>query len=82
MRHAYLAVENEYVDVLYGQTDDVFGWQNTPSSTFRHVQLRLSRSFGGYDPEATVQSSAVGLDVAAAALRPVQRDSQVPDAQA
>lgn len=82
MRHAYLAVEDPYVDVLYGQTDDVFGWQNTPSSTFRHVQFRLSHSFGGYDPDAAAQSSPVGLDVAAAAMRPVQRDSQVPDAQA
>lgn len=74
LRHAYLNLENDVVDVLVGQTDDVFGWKNTPSSTFRHTQLRLSRTFGA--------SAPVGLDVAAAAMRPVQRDSQLPDAQA
>lgn len=74
LRHAYLNLGNPYIDVLIGQTDDVFGWQNTPSSTFRHTQLRLSHTFGASEP--------LGLDVAAAALRPVQRDSQLPDAQA
>lgn len=74
LRHAYINLADDYVDVLIGQTDDVFGWQNTPSSTFRHTQFRLSHTFGA--------SAPVGLDVAAAALRPAQRDSQVPDAQA
>jgi hypothetical protein len=74
LRHAYINLADDYVDVLIGQTDDVFGWQNTPSSTFRHTQFRLSHTFGA--------SAPVGLDIAAAALRPVQRDSQMPDAQA
>jgi hypothetical protein len=74
LRHAYLNLDNDYLGVLIGQTDDVFGWQNTPSSTFRHTQLRLSHTFG--------KTSAVGLDFAAAALRPAQRDSRTPDAQA
>lgn len=73
LRHAYLKLDNDYVGLLIGQTDDVFGWQNTPSSTFRHTQLRLFHTFG--------KSSPVGLDVAAAALRPAQRDSRVPDGQ-
>jgi hypothetical protein len=74
VRHAYLNLANDYVDVLIGQTDDVFGWQNTPSSVSRHTQLRLSHSF--------LASSPVGLDVAAAAVRPAQRDSRIPDGQA
>jgi hypothetical protein len=74
LRHGFLTIENDYLNVLIGQTDDVFGWQNTPSSTFRHTQFRLSRSFLGWAP--------VGLDVAAAVLRPAQRDSRIPDAQA
>jgi hypothetical protein len=74
LRHAYLKLANDYLDVLVGQTDDVFGWQNTPSSTFRHTQFRLSRTFLAWAP--------VGLDVAAAVLRPAQRDSRLPDAQA
>ncbi len=74
LRHAYLSLENDAVNVLFGQTDDVFGWQNTPSSTFRHTQFRLSRSF--------LASAPVGIDAAAAVLRPAQRDSRLPDAQA
>jgi hypothetical protein len=74
LRFAYMNMANPYLDVLFGQTDDVFGWQNTPNSVSRHTQFRLSHSFG--------ETSPVGLDVAAAALRPAQRDSQVPDGQA
>jgi hypothetical protein len=74
LRHAYMNMANDYVDVLIGQTDDVFGWQNTPSSVSRHTQLRLSHTFG--------KESAVGFDIAAAAVRPAQRDSQLPDGQA
>lgn len=74
LRHAFLNLENDYIDVLIGQTDDVFGWQNTPSSVSRHTQLRLSRTFGAKEP--------VGVDVAVAAVRPAQRDSELPDGQA
>jgi hypothetical protein len=86
LRHAYLKLENDYVDVLAGQTYDVFGWQNyffpcsveflgLPNQLFsRHAQVRLSHTFGSSGP--------VSLDVAASALRPAQRDSQVPDGNA
>jgi hypothetical protein len=74
MRHAFLEHSNDYADVLMGQTDDVFGWQNNVSSTSRHTQLRLSRTFG--------EASSLGLDTAIAALRPAQRDAQLPDLQA
>jgi hypothetical protein len=60
--------------VLVGQTYDVFGWQNNVSSTSRHTQLRLSRTF--------FESSPIGLDAAVAAVRPAQRDGVIPDAQA
>jgi len=73
LRHAYLNLDNDYLDVLVGQTDDVFGWQNTPMSVSRHTQFRLSTSF--------LPSSPVGIEVAAAAVRPAQRDSRLPDAQ-
>lgn len=68
IRHAYLLLEDPYVDVLAGQTYDVFGWQNS-----RSAQLRLSHNFGA-------STDAVTVAVAAAAVRPVQRDSGVPDA--
>ena len=73
LRHAFLNLDNDYLDLLVGQTDDVFGWQNTPMSVSRHTQLRLSTSF--------LPESPVGFDVAAAAVRPAQRDSRMPDAQ-
>lgn len=86
LRHAYLQLKNPYVDVLAGQTYAVFGWQNyffpcsleflgLPNQLFsRATQLRFSREFGfGGD---------FSFEVAAAAVRPAQRDSAVPDAQA
>lgn len=86
IRHAYLKLQNDYVDVLAGQTYDVFGWQNfffpatveflgLPNELFsRTTQLRLSHTFGSSGP--------VSVDLAVAALRPVQRDSSVPDGNA
>ncbi len=86
VRHAYLQLQNDYVDVLAGQTYDVFGWQNyffpmavnflgLPNQLFsRNEQFRLSHGFGTSGP--------VGVDIAAAAERPVQRDSGVPDLEA
>ncbi len=86
IRHAYLKLETDYVDVIAGQTYDVFGWQNyffpcsveflgLPNQLFsRHAQVRLSHTFGAKGP--------VSVDIAAEALRPAQRDSQVPDGDA
>ncbi|HJX66280.1 MAG TPA: hypothetical protein VJ860_20265 [Polyangia bacterium] len=86
LRQAFVKFENPYVNVLMGQTYDVFGWQNyfspcsaeflgLPNQLFsRNMQLRVSRSFAVTD--------AVSLDVAASAVRPAQRDAEVPDANA
>jgi hypothetical protein len=86
IRHAYLKLDGGVVDLLAGQTYDVFGWQNyffpcsaeflgLPNQVFsRNTQLRLSRSFGADGP--------VGVDVAASATRPAQRDSEIPDFEA
>lgn len=81
VRHAYLTLRNPVVDILAGQTFDVFGWQNyyAPCALLglpnqvssRTAQFRLSRSFGAGGP--------VVVDVALAAARPGQRDSQIPD---
>jgi hypothetical protein len=83
IRHAYLTAKSQYVDILAGQTFDVFGWQNyfaplallgLPNQTSsRTPQFRLSRSFGVGGP--------VSVDVAVAAARPGQRDSMVPDGE-
>jgi hypothetical protein len=86
VRHAYLKVASDIVDVVAGQTYDVFGWQNSyapctvqflglPNQLFsRNMQLRVSRNLQ--------VSSAFSIDLAASAVRPAQRDSGVPDANA
>ena len=86
LRHAYLSLDNDVVNVLAGQTYDVFGWQNyfspmsaeflgLPNMIFsRNTQFRLSHTFGAGGP--------VSVDIAASAVRPAQRDSSVPDANA
>ena len=85
VRHAYFKMEDDFVDVLVGQTYYLLGWQNyffgatcgflgLPNELFnRTVQLRLSHNFAT-DP--------ISVDIAAGAFRPVQRDSAVPDGQA
>ena len=84
VRHAYVRLDNDVVNVLAGQTYYLLGWQNyffgatcgflgLPNELFnRTVQLRLSHTFG---------SGPVSLDLAAGAFRPAQRDSGVPDTQ-
>jgi hypothetical protein len=86
VRHAYLKLASDIVDVVAGQTYDVFGWQNSyspctvqflglPNQLFsRNVQLRVSRSIQA--------SSSFSVDLAASAVRPAQRDSGIPDANA
>ncbi len=82
VRHAYVKLEDPVVDVLAGQSYHLLGWQNyffgatcgflgMPNELFnRTVQLRLSHTFA---------SDAVNFDIAAAAFRPAQRDSAMPD---
>lgn len=85
MRHAYVKIDTPVVDALAGQYHDLFGWGGTgfyPSTLaflgvtgqiyHRQPQVRLSKTFGG---------KAVDFEVAAAAARPVQRASGLPDAQ-
>jgi hypothetical protein len=69
IRHAYLKLDGGPVDLLAGQTYDVFGWQNyffpcsaeflgLPNQVFsRNTQIRLSRTFGADGP--------ISVDVAA-----------------
>jgi hypothetical protein len=84
VRHFALKVETRYVDFLFGQYWQLFGWQsyfhpNTveiqglPGQVFsRTPQARISHLF---------KSPVFGLEAALAAARPPQRDSQIPDGQ-
>lgn len=85
LRQAYFKLTSEVVDVWAGQTYDLFGWQNyffpcsleflgLPNELFdRRLQVRVGHTF---------ESEAVNVDVAVAALRPAQADSEVPDGNA
>jgi len=85
IRHAYLKLEDDVVDVWAGQTYYLFGWQNyffpctleflgLPNQAFgRTAQVRLARAFVA-DP--------VTVELAVAALSPAQADSAVPDGNA
>jgi hypothetical protein len=86
MRLFYMKIETRMVDVLAGQYHDLFGWggeafyQNSLAFLglageiyHRNPQLRIGKSIGG---------DALNLTLAMAAVRPVQRDSEVPDLQA
>jgi hypothetical protein len=86
LRHYYAKLETPIVDLLAGQTFDLYGWggngffPSTPAFLgvmgelfHRNVQLRLSKTFG---------NDSVSLDVAVAGVRPATRDGAVPDLQA
>jgi hypothetical protein len=84
VRHAYVRLDDGIIDVLAGQTYHLLGWQNyffgasagflgLPNELFnRTAQLRLSHTF---------ESDPVNLEIAAAAFRPAQRDSGIPDGE-
>jgi hypothetical protein len=85
LRHAWLKLETPIVDVLFGQTWQLLGWQpyfdpNTveiqgvPGQVYsRAPQIRLSHIF---------KFGAVSLEIAVAGSRPPQRDAGTPDGQA
>ena len=85
IRHFMLKAETDYVDVMIGQFWELFGWQSyyhpnsvnlqgLPGQVYsRSPQIRLSHTF---------KSEAVNFEIAAAAVRPPQRDSGLPDGQA
>ena len=85
LRHAYDKFETPVLDVLAGQTSDLFAWggagfyPNTvaflgvPGEIYhRDPQLRVSKVLMG---------SSVAFEAALAAVRPAQRDGEVPDGQ-
>ncbi len=85
VRHVFLKVETPVVDLLFGQTWQLFGWQTAyhpnsvqiqgvPGEVYsRTPQLRISKTF---------QGEAATFDIAVAAMRPPQRDSGIPEGQA
>ncbi|HEX2872481.1 MAG TPA: hypothetical protein VHP33_14530 [Polyangiaceae bacterium] len=84
IRHAYLKLETSVIDVIAGQYYDLFGWNGSfypatvgylgvPAQIYhRNPQIRLEKKLHAGELEVTI---------AAAAVRPGQRDSGVPDGQ-
>ncbi len=82
IRHFNFKVETPVVDVLLGQYWQLFGWQSTfhpatveiqgvPGQIYsRAVQARISKH---------VHSDPLDFEIAVAAARPPQQDSQTPD---
>ncbi len=86
LRQYFAKLETPVVDLLVGQTFDLFGWggqgffPSTPhflgvmGEVFhRNVQLRLSHVF---------ETQPLNIEIAAAGVRPATRDSGTPDLQA
>jgi hypothetical protein len=85
IRLMYVKLETPVIDVMAGQYHDLFAWggegfyQNSVAFLgvageiyHRNPQIRLSKTF---------RSATTRLDIAVAAVRPVQRDSETPDLQ-
>jgi hypothetical protein len=82
VRHAYMKFETPVVDLLAGQYWHLFGWQTlafptnvsaqgNPGQLYsRDAQVRLSHNF---------KTEYIEIELAAAALRPPQRNSETPD---
>jgi hypothetical protein len=85
IRVAAIKLETDYFDVLFGQTWNLFGWQTLafpasvsipgePGELFgRNPQVRLSKK---------IKLDPISVEIAVAAVRPPQRDSERPDGQA
>lgn len=84
LRHLNFKVETPVVDLLFGQTWQLFGAQplfhpnaveiqGLPAQVYsRAPQLRITK---------TVKTDALNVELALAAVRPAQRDAGMPDAQ-
>jgi len=85
LRHAWFKLRSPIIDVLAGQHPTVFGWGGSGfypgtvaflgvvGQVYHHdAQLRLSKTLGGKN---------LNLEIAAAAVRPGQRDAEIPDVE-
>ena len=85
IRHMYVKAETDVVDVLMGQTWELFGWQSVyhpntveiqgvPGQIYsRTPQIRISKA---------IKTEPVTLELAVAANRPIDRNSAWPSGQA
>lgn len=84
LRHAFFKMETSVIDVVAGQTFSVFGWNGSyypASAAFLGVPGQLYHRDPQVRLEKTIDAGSVEIVAAAAAVRPGQRDSGVPDVQ-
>ena len=83
LRHFYLEAKNPIVDILAGQYEDLFGWGGAGFYPNTVAYLGITGQIFHRNPQVRLTKELdlgpVGIDVAAAAVRPVQRASGVPD---
>jgi hypothetical protein len=83
MRHAYMKWETPYVDIIAGQTWDVFGWGVVPFLAAGPEYQGITGQIYHRNPEVRLDhrfvTDAVVVQLALAAVRPFQRDSLTPD---
>jgi hypothetical protein len=85
MRHAYFKLETSVVDVIAGQYYTPFGWNGhfyPATSAFLGVPAQLYHRDPQLRLEKAIHFGDAAVTLTAAAVRPGQKDSGVPDAHA
>jgi hypothetical protein len=84
IRHAFFKADTPFVDVVVGQTWNLLGWQATYIPTTVQIPGLVGELFGRTMQVRVGKSAKIGpvkAEIAAAALRPSQRDSAIPNGQ-
>jgi hypothetical protein len=86
LRHAFVKFETPVLDVLAGLTNDLFAWGGAGFYPNTVAFLGVPGEIYHRDPQVRLSKllsvgSTVTLEIAAAAVRPAQRDAEIPDAQ-
>ncbi|HTJ45952.1 MAG TPA: hypothetical protein VL463_27800 [Kofleriaceae bacterium] len=85
LRHYFMKMESSTIDLLFGQTWQLFGWQGFAHPSTVEIQGVPGQPYGRVQQmraSKTIKSDAWALDLAAAASRPANRNSVVPDFEA
>jgi hypothetical protein len=86
LRHAYVKFETPVLDVLAGHTSDLFAWGGAGFYPSTVAFLGVPGEIYHRDPQLRVSKVLPGpwltFEAALAAVRPAQRDGELPDGQA
>jgi hypothetical protein len=83
MRHYFVKFETPLVDILAGQYHDLFGWGGAGFYPNTVAFLGVPGEIYHRDPQLRVSKRIVSdgseLEIALAAVKPAQRDAEIPD---